>query len=165
MKKYLVVAVALLSLHASADQLFIRNKPFKGQVTGVGKNLGLIRIELTGLVEAADLKLTEVSGNWVVHRPGETPALPETAAAGVTGRLFVNGKEIALIDDNGTQTVSLLEFSNAMGGRLQHSPSTQTVDLNFPQGPVTQAGPKPTRKNEPAASFSRYTLVNFGAPW
>lgn len=166
MKKYLLVAVALLSFTASADQLFIRNRPFKGNVTGVGKNLNLIRIELPGLVEAAGCKLTEVSGNWVVHREEETAALPESAAEGVTGRLFVNGKEVAVSEDNGVKFVSLQEFTNAMGGKLSHNPSMQSVDLNFPMNPVVAETAKPARKNQPeTASFGKYTLVNFGAPW
>jgi len=166
MKKFFLFALVCLSVQANADQLFIRNRPFKGHAFGVGRNLSGIRIELTELVKASGFTLAEIGGNWVVHKEGETAALPADAPEGVVGRLFVNGKEVECTEENGEKVVSLQSFTQAVGGRLSHNSEMKSVDLNFPQGAsVTTAG-KPTSGTQPAqAGPGQYTLVNFGAPW
>jgi len=161
----LVVGLTLLAtFSASADQLFIRNRPFKGQVSRVSKNLGTIQIELAGLCAAADYKLSEVSGNWVIHKEGQTAALPE-GMENATGKLFANGKEVAFTEENGVKLVSLQEVSNALGGRLVHNPSMQAVDLNFPAGAVAAAPEATKRPAQAASTGGKYILLNFGAPW
>lgn len=161
----LVVGLTLLAtFSASADQLFIRNRPFKGQVSRVSKNLAAIQIELAGLCAAADFKLSEVSGNWVIHREGQAATLPE-GMENVTGKLFANGKEVAFVEQDGVKMVSLQEVSNALGGRLAHNSSLQAVDLNFPAGTVASAAGTPNRKGQVASPAGQYILLNFGAPW
>ncbi len=161
----LVVGLTLLAtFSASADQLFIRNRPFKGQVSRVSKNLGAIQIELAGLCTAADFKLSEVSGNWVVHKEGQTAALPE-GMENATGKLFANGKEVAFTEENGVKLVNLQELSNALGGRLAHNPDMQAVDLNFPAGGVASASDAPKGTAQAASPAGQYILLNFGAPW
>lgn len=157
----------LLSCAAPADQLYIRNRPFKGHVSAVGKNLAGIRIGLEDLAQALSLKITEVNGNWVLHRPEETPALP-AEWEGVTGKLLVGGKEVAWTEEGGLKWVALQECCTALGARLSHNPAMQSVDLNL-AGPSVVAtdssgsGHRPTV--DPYVPVSQYRLVNFGAPW
>lgn len=155
MKKYWVIVLALFSLQASADQLFIGDKPFQGQVVGSGKHLW---VSLPEMVQAADLVLSEVNGNWVLHRKGETAALPPFTRPDVKGRLFAKGAEFDFDDQNGTKFVPLEVFSRVFGGRLKYNSLMQTVELQLPKVVA--------RKDEPAAvNPGEYTLVNFGASW
>lgn len=155
MKKFWVIVLALLSLQASADQLFIGDKPFKGQVVGSGKQLW---VSLPELVQATDLVLSEVNGNWVLHRKGETAALPPFTRSDVKGRLFAKGAPFDFDDQNGTRFVPLEVFSLFLGGRLKYNSLMQTVELQLPKVVA--------HKYEPAVvDPGEYTLLYFGASW
>lgn len=161
----LAAAVAfMLCAAVSADTLYIRNRPFKGHVSGVSKRLGAIQIDLAALTNALGLQVAEVDGNWVVHRSGETPALPENNSG--TGKLYVNGKELAYTADNGLKIVSLKDFSDTMKGNLRHNAALGTVDFDLPAATVVQATPGTPRPAAQAYTApSKYQLIAFGADW
>lgn len=163
------VALALtvvLSTTLGADTLYVRNRPFKGHVSGVGKRLGNITIDLAALTGALGLKVSEVNGNWVVHRAGEEPGLPEQAANS-TDKLFVNQKELAYTPDSERKLVSLKDFSDLMQGNLRYNASLSSVDFDLPAAPQAVAGnPTPLRPPGPAyAPPARFQLITFGANW
>jgi hypothetical protein len=161
-----LAAVVAFTLCApvSADTLYIRNRPFKGHVSGVSKRLGAIQIDLAALTNALGLQIAEIDGNSVVHRSGETPALPENVNG--TGKLYVNGQELAYTPENGLKMVSLKDFSDTMKGNLRHNAALGTVDFDLPAATVAQAGPGSQRQAAPAYTPpSKYQLIAFGADW
>ena len=76
---------------ASADQLYIGDKPFKGKVVGSGKQLW---VSLPELVQAADLVLSEFNGNWVLHQKGEPASLPLFTRGAVTFVATASGANV-----------------------------------------------------------------------
>ena len=146
----LLLAICLTGT-AGGDQLYVRNRPFKGFASGVSKNLGNIQVELGPLAQLLGYQVSEVEGNWVMHKTGEPAALPEGTT--VTGKLFVQNKELAFSEENGLKIVSLKDFSELVGGRLKHNSSLATVDFDIPAA------------RDPLASTAKYQLIHFGANW
>lgn len=166
MFKTLVVGLLCLTTAVGwCDQLYVRNRPFKGKATAVGKNLSSIRVDLNDLCKAADLTLSPVGENWVVHSSAEQPPELPAGSEGLTGKLFVQGKELTFEDQGGARLVSLQDFSKLWGARLTYNASMQTVDLNFvPSAPTASGEGKPSQ----AAAYvpsSKYRIVAFGATW
>lgn len=119
MRKILLLLLVALMAPAQADDVFLGNKPFKGQVYGVGNE---IRISLQDLARALDLKVEEDSGGWQL----EGKAVPTTAEHGVVWVdlddlpadlvRVVRNKELGTIDMFGVADKSSASTTGTWGG-------------------------------------------------
>ena len=153
MRKWFLLALFGFSTFnlAGADELYIRNKPFKGSIQGVGHDASHLRVDAGPAVEAMGLTVTEIEGNWVVAKGGQVPALP----AGVKGKgkLYVGGKELPFVADGRIRYVVLQDLGKLLGARFVYNKDTGILD-------VSMTG-QSTPDNWGGASAS-YRLVYFG---
>jgi thiol-disulfide isomerase/thioredoxin len=65
MRNFLLISIVMLGLTswAWADDVFVSNKPFKGQIYGVGSE---IRFSLLDLAKALDFRAEETSKGWLL---------------------------------------------------------------------------------------------------
>lgn len=117
----------------AAEQVYVRNKPFKGAVSGQGAST---MVELQGLAQALGLKVESVNGGWVVNQ-GADMAGP--------GKVIVSGKEVQAQVQGESVLVNLKEFSEAVGARFVVNKSMGTIDVNMAVKPITEAPPPPPR--------------------
>lgn len=168
--KRMIFGLGLLSMLGSwqparADQLFVRNRPFKGYASNINGSLAGIRVDVAALAEAMGYKLTSVGDNWVLHKPTECADLHNEQDH---QKLFVHGVRLDLQTESGVQTVGLQEVSAALGARFRRNASMGTVDFDLPTAVAAEApAASPGGKKAPAASesFSAFQVINFGAPW
>ncbi|MCE7871222.1 hypothetical protein DYH09_12695 [bacterium CPR1] len=150
----LVLGLVLVAGPAWGEQVYIRNKPFKGAVSGKGPATA---VELQALVAALGFQLTEVQGNWVVTAEGETAALPTDASG--TGQVYYQGKPIATADQAGATLVPLIPTAQALGAVARHNKDMGSIDVNLPVKSVSSTG------SSPASSGGGTRLINFWASW
>ncbi len=105
-KAWLSVAVvcALLAIPALAEELWVRNQPFKGQVQGSGPSM---MVELDPLVKALELDVT-VEGDSVVFGDFSVPIQRQ---------------------GDGTGMVNLTEIAGPAGLKIKRNPTLGTVDV------------------------------------
>jgi hypothetical protein len=162
----LVLAVVLTG-QALCEQVYVRNKPFKGAVAGAGPST---TVDLATLVGALGFTLTEMNGNWVVTGAGETPALP-TEAAPDARQVYFKGKSILTATEGGASMVPVISTAQALGAVAKHNKDMGSIDVNLPVGQMTAAAPTTSGSSSsgsPAWSSSGsggYKLVNFWASW
>jgi hypothetical protein len=157
----LVLGLVLAAGPAWGEQVYIRNKPFKGTVSGKGPATS---VELQALVTALGLQLTEVQGNWVVTSEGETAALPTDASG--TGQVYYQGKPIATADQGGATLVPLISTAQALGAVARHNKDMGSIDVNLPVKAVSGTTSGPSGSGPAPASFGGgYKLINFWASW
>lgn len=106
LRSWLSVAVmcALMALPALAEELWVRNQPFKGQVQGTGPAM---LVELDPLVKALDLQV-KVEGDSVVFGDFSVPIQRQP---------------------DGTGMVNLTELAGPAGLKIKRNPTLGTVDV------------------------------------
>ncbi len=154
----LLLGLVLVTGPAWGEQVYIRNKPFKGAVSGKGPATA---VELQALVAALGLQLTEVQGNWVVTAEGEAPALPPDA--GGTGQVYFQNKPITTADQGGATLVPLIPTAQALGAVAKHNKDMGSIDVNLPVKAVS--GSPGGSGSAPASFGGGYKLINFWASW
>jgi hypothetical protein len=154
MNRCLTTSLLVLSLCAAGwgDRLYVRNRPFRGNLSGNPSNLSTLTTELEALVQALGFDLQQVEGNWVVRRKADDE-LPELTAG--AGKLYVLGQEVAYQANGSSHVVNLSEFTEAAGGRLKRHPEVGTIDLDL----VTQP------ENIAPSTLGSHHLVFYGADW
>lgn len=101
----LLLTLVLLSLlPLAAEELWVRNRPFKGQVEGKGASL---KVDLDALLKALELK-ANIQGNDVIFGDFKVPI--ETNSAG-------------------TRMVLLRDMATGAGLRIRKNPDLGTVDV------------------------------------
>ncbi|MEW6280815.1 MAG: hypothetical protein AB1758_19525 [Candidatus Eremiobacterota bacterium] len=154
----------VLSLAGWSEQVYVRNKPFKGQVSGAGK---AVTVDLQGLVSAMGLTLTEVGGNWVVTAEGEEASLPEGATG--TGSIYFKGQAVGSAPEGAATMVPLFDTATALGGSVKSNPGLGTIDVylggNQPVASTTPTQPGSQPSGDWGAGSSDYRLINFWASW
>lgn len=162
MKRWLIwgmIGSAMLAscLTASAnDRFYIRNKPFKGSVVGIGHDPANIRIELKAACEALGIVLTEINGNYEISSVGRVPALPPGVQG--TGHLYVGVRELAFTRDDGRMYVNLKELGTLIGAEFVYNRELDTLDMSMTR--YSRNGVDNT--NWGTAANSPYKLIYFG---
>jgi len=148
---------ALLGAQAWSDQLYIRNRPFKGYVSGVSQRVDRIQIDLKQLCQALEMDLTEVAGSWYITPKGEAPTPVEGATAGA---VYFGEKTLTVVPEGDYRMVNLKEFGDLAGARLSHNKALATVDFNLVGNSTASTS---TTKGTPrvAAPMASYRLINF----
>lgn len=160
----LLLAVLLTSA-AWAEQVYIRNKPFKGTVAGTGQQT---TVDLQSLVTALGYQLNEVEGNLVVTSPDETAALPEGATG--TGQIYFQGKALGAADQGGDTMVPLIPTAQALGAIARINKDMGSIDVNLPVGQRT-ASPPSTPSTASTSSPTSFTggggfkVIHYYADW
>ncbi len=157
-----LVLTAVLTSAAWCEQVYIRNKPYKGAVSGAGAST---RVELQPLVTALGLKATEVQGNWVVTAEGETASLPEGATG--AGQIYFQGKPIGAVENG---TVALIPTAQGLGAVAKVNKDMGSIDVNLPVKQIADTPPtaRPQGQGQPdapVASSGGYKMVHFWASW
>lgn len=124
MKRLLLLLV--LSQTLSAEQFFVRNRPFQG----IEKREGVWIAHLSALAPALELPLTQAGRHWVLGVPPEEPIEGE---AGV----YYQGKRLQSVDAN--LQVQLHAFIQEIGGRYIENKSMGSVDLYAPTKMLSRA--------------------------
>ena len=115
MSKYLwlFVFLFLCSTLLPAEQLFVRNKPFKGATKGVGRSR---MCELVPLAEALGFTVRPFNGGFLVV---SDPTSDQASELCETGVAMVDGNKVELSTGTGGETlVSLSDFCNCTGAKL-----------------------------------------------
>ncbi|MEW6284257.1 MAG: hypothetical protein AB1758_36925, partial [Candidatus Eremiobacterota bacterium] len=120
----LFISILLLAVgaEAAADQLFVRNKPFKGVVVGNGDQM---YVELEALTRAVDMQIVVFNGASVIGTP------PDQVEPGTV----VVNKEVVPSRPGpqaGQVLVSLKDFARVTRCKLNVNPALKTVDLYLP---------------------------------
>ena len=184
MKKLIpLFLLGALSLSLSAEQLYIRNRPFKGAVQVNGKALW---VELKSFAQAIEANISQSEGGG--YRLSRTPLseeLPPVAAGKVAiGELLLDSQDI-----KGTTMISLDESAKPLGLRVSRNPQLGSIDVNVlpPEStnptatnttgapvPMATNGPMPPIKvNQAGAAINlqsslvagRINIVDFYADW
>ncbi|MEW6282831.1 MAG: hypothetical protein AB1758_29740 [Candidatus Eremiobacterota bacterium] len=179
------VLVGLLLAPVAAEQVFIRNKPFKGATSGKG---AATMVELGPLAQVMGLTARQGSqGGWCVTLSAEGPPVGEELAT--PGKVIVEGKEVASETRGDVVLVNLKEFSAAVGARFQINSSLNSIDVNLASKPVSSEWSTPSsgssaapagglapirvKQKTPGERFNpgpwmqanRTNIVYFTAPW
>lgn len=139
--------VALSFTPAAAEQVYVRNRAFKGPVQGSGKS---IKIGMKAFAEAMGLAVTEQGGAFFVH-PREV-AGNDFGIISDPGAVYVVGKRVdADPGAAGDMLISLWQAAEAAGFRAQANASLGTIDVNKAPTPKIDM---PVAMDEPAESTS-----------
>ena len=140
----------MLTAVASSEQLFVRNRPFKG---AVNREAGKFWVELKPLAEALGLKVEgDDQQGYVVASEAET-------AAPGQGKVIVKGTEVETSSSNGSLLVSLDQVAALVGAKVIANKSMGTIDVNLV--PVATAKPQTGAFDLGSAA---YTLIEYGVP-
>ena len=167
----------ILGMPVTAEQLYIRNKPFKGATLKNGKT---IWVELKGFAEAVDAKLQQnEQGGYLLSK--EAAEANETPAGKVTvGKDLVETQEA-----DGKIYISLDESAKLLGLRVVNNRDLGTIDVSSAppaqskgagKGVVASDSGKPLAPialNSPGAAVNiesglvagRVNIVDFYADW
>lgn len=143
-----VLLTANLMLPGDAEQINVRNQPFKGSVV---RESGKIWVEFKTFAEALDIKFRgdEQSGFLVSKDPNaELPG---------AGKVLIDGTELENIV-KGPVLVELNQASKLLGARLVVNKQLDSIDISLMKARVE--GAASTGSLERAA----YTLIEFGSP-
>lgn len=138
----LLALIVSLTGFAVAEDVYVKNKPFKGEVVGHGMDTEL---SLPDLAEALGLEAVSENGLWQL------------------GEAVLPGRTI-----DGTVFVTLKDLKSA-GFKVMHSPELGTIDISQGRKKVASSTTAPRRKpvanNTNQSWGSGPTLVYFGANW
>ena len=138
---YLLLSFFFITLLgcASAEDVYVKNKLFKGRVVGTGLST---EVSLDDLATALGMKVTETNGRWNL------------------GDVVVPGRS-----DEGKILVPVSALKKA-GYRIIHSSDLGTLDISPPRS-KTAATNKQSTAYKPMSEIDNRlpTLVYFGAPW
>ncbi len=137
-----------LSLLVSAEQLYVRNRPFKGAIT---REAGRLWVELKPLVEAMGLGLTGDDQQGYVVAGGENSVLPGP------GKVTVKETEVPSNSTGGSLLVPLDQVVELVGAKVIVNKSLGTIDVSLA---AASTGSSSSSSNSGAA----YTLIEYGVP-
>lgn len=155
MKKSWIVGLLGLGLWAStmvsADQLYVRNRPYKGVVK---KTEGRIWVDLQTFAQALEAKVTRSPEG------GTSVSLEAAGEASVpAGQLRVEGQEVACqLQDDGTLLVPLEETARLLGAKVIVNKSMGTIDVSMAKARV--AGEPKAAATPEAASGPINRVIN-----
>lgn len=174
--------LGMLALSVSADQLFIRNRPFKGQVVQSGKNIWVDAEVLAAALEAKVVK-TEQGGFVFLLKDADESELPAVEV----GQIAVGDQRFPTQEGNSAPLISLTDGATALGLRVSHNPQMKTIDANLlpkkqgqapmvssPTAAVDRTTPIPPKlinragsavQLEPHLVPGRINIVDFYADW
>ena len=122
-----------LVLPAASDQLYVRNRPFKGAVVREGK---MTWVELQSLATVLEAKLVSAEGGGYQLSRESVEAAPVAA-----GKVAIGDKLVETRDVNGQAMSSLEEVSPLLGLKITQNRSLGTVDVNFAAAAQSAAAP------------------------
>ena len=108
------------------DSFYIRNKPFKGDLIGTGHDPAKLRVELTSVVRALGLRLTEIEGNWFISNNNSAPV-----QAPGTGKLYVGHTELAFVREGERRFVNLGDLGQLIGARFLFNKDLGVLDMDL----------------------------------
>lgn len=149
MRSHLILSALalLLALPAPAEQLFFRNRPFKGPSAGRGAAVTV------GLKEAAavfGLPVVEKNGGYAVGSASEPS----------TGQVLVNGTAVTSVQEGGVLQVNLKEFAAAAQLTYKANRDLDSIDVI---GSAPRGGGAAGAAASPVAEGA-ITLVNGAVP-
>ena len=118
-----LVVVGAFAQPAKAQELFLRNHPYKGKTAGYGKDMLASAKELA---TAMELPVQEAESALIIG----TPPADTSSLKGV----WVNGAVLPSRVLDGEQLVDVRAFAKAAGLRYEFSQSLGTIDLTLPAG-------------------------------
>jgi len=169
----------MLYTQAAADQLYIRNRPYKGTVKRAD---GQLWVDLKTFAAALGATVEQSSeGGTLVKMPGG-PASETPVAA---GKLMVANQEVECQQENGSVLVPLEATAKLLGAKVTSNKQMGTIDVSLvavsqEATAATGAGAKPVaagpiiraiNKNGSAVEVTsqlvpgRTNVVEFGAEW
>lgn len=108
-----LLLLCLLAPPVGCEQLFVRNKPFRGYSFGVGVSR---LVELEPIAESLGLVVRPVNGGYLVVSDASSDQGSEICGPGLA---IVNGITLTLTQgEGGRSMVSLSEFCSSVGARL-----------------------------------------------
>ena len=116
-----ILVLFLLTSTLSAQELYLRNRPFKGAVSGQGEAL---LVDLQELTSALELAVKESEGITLV---GDS-----TTEGAQSGDVVVEGQILKTTAAESGPMVNLKEFSQAAGLNYRFSREMNTVDVSLP---------------------------------
>lgn len=120
---------------ALADELYVRNQPFQGQVSGSGDAM---TAELVPLARALGATVREVNGGWVVTLDPESQVGMDQAGP---GQVVVEGMPVGVsLGADGKPMVGLRALAQPLGGTVKVNRELGTVDVY-----LTTAGAAPAQ--------------------
>ncbi len=145
-----------LVLPAASDQLYVRNRPFKGAVVREGK---MTWVELQSLATVLEAKLVSAEGGGYQLSRESVEAAPVAA-----GKVAIGDKLVETRDVNGQAMSSLEEVSPLLGLKITQNRSLGTVDVNFAAAAQSAAAPASGEKaprSAPPPSFGGGWLTSY----
>ncbi|MBT9582934.1 hypothetical protein IV102_06265 [bacterium] len=119
-----VVGLSLLGAlctSVAADQLYVRNRPFKGPVK---RSEGKLWVDLKTFAEAMGATVEQTpEGGTIVRMPGEAPA--EVTAA--SGKVVIAGQEV----ESQSGLVPMETAAQLMGAKVVTNKGMGTIDVNL----------------------------------
>lgn len=154
-----ILLVSLLWGSCWGEQLFVRNRPFKGAVAGKGASL---QVDLKALAEAMQFQLHEVNGGYVLDHSLTEPEGAPVAA----GQVWVEGKTLTCEVGPNAIMVNLRELVAATGGKVVDNKSMGTIDVYLAAGSSNNPGGGATPEVSASThSFKRFKLAGIqGVP-
>ncbi|MCA9791551.1 MAG: hypothetical protein KC910_07135, partial [Candidatus Eremiobacteraeota bacterium] len=120
---------------AQADDLFIRNRPFKGAVSGSGAQM---MVELAPLAEALGVQARAVGSGWLVTRDANDQTGQELASQ---GQVVVEGTSVTSNPGaDGAVMVNLAEVARVLGAKVTPNKELGTVDVYLVDRVATPSG-------------------------
>lgn len=123
---FLLAALCFAPL--AAEELWVRNRPFKGEVQGAG---AAMTADLKELAKALELTLSEAGEGWVA---GEAQGQPES------GYVLVKATSIPVSQGAKGPMVQVKAFVEAAGGTLKRNADLGTVDVYLTNKTQAAAG-------------------------
>lgn len=143
-----------LVLPAAADQIYVRNRPFKGAVVREGK---VTWVELQTLATVLEAKLVPAEGGGFQLSREAVEAAPVAA-----GKVAVGDKLLEARDVNGQAMIALEEVSPLLGLKIIQNRSLGTVDVNFAPAAQTAGAPVSGEKSaRPAPIYGGGWLTSY----
>jgi hypothetical protein len=153
MRNFLLTALfcGQLLLSAHADQLYVRNRPFKGEVV---RQSGKTWVEIKALSEALGLKLDgDPQQGYQLAAEGEASPPGE-------GKAVLHGTEVPTTTGSTGLLVALEDACPLLGARLVANKAMGTLDVSL----APSTNPKSTSSPTSLLGNSAYTLVEYGVP-
>ncbi len=153
MRNFLLIGILCFHLAVSAygQQLYVRNRPFTGEVL---RESGKTWVEIKALAEALGLKL---EGD---DQQGYKLATEGEASPPGAGKALLHGSEVPTIGGSSGQLIALEDACPLLGARITPNKAMGTLDISLV--------PTATSKSAPASvsllGNSAYTLVEYGVP-
>lgn len=171
--------LGMLYTQAAADQLYIRNRPYKGTVKRAD---GRLWVDLKTFAAALGATVEQNSEGGTLVKMPDGPA-PESPVA--AGKLVVANQEVESQQENGAVLVPLEATAKLLGARVISNKQMGTIDVSLvpaasaptaatagdakpvPAGPIIRA----INKNGSAVEVTshlvpgRTNVVEFGAEW